>query len=74
MSATKRIIEYHIARLQDKNPEVRLKSIRELEALEAMEALDALRGLYENDPEAEVRKAAQIAGRKIFLANKAKNE
>lgn len=64
---TKRIVEYHIGRLQDKNPEVRLKSISELALLGDSEALDPLRAVYENDPITEVRKAAQDAGRMIFL-------
>lgn len=63
---TKRLVEYHIARLQDKNPAVRLKSINELALLADSDALDALRRVYENDTDPEVRKAAQEAGRAIF--------
>ncbi len=66
MSPTKRIIEYHIARLQDKNAEVRLQAIQELELLQAVEALEALRAVYLNDSDTEVRQAAQQAGRSIF--------
>jgi HEAT repeat protein len=62
----KRLVEYHIGRLQDKNPDVRLKSINELALLADPDALDALREVYENDSDAEVRKAAQEAGRAIF--------
>lgn len=67
MSSTKRIVEYHIARLQDKSPEIRLKAIKELELLEAVDALDALRHLYSSDSDSQVRRAAQEAGRAIFL-------
>lgn len=68
--ATKQIIEYHIARLKDKNPEVRLKAIKELELIGAIEALEPLRDLFDNDPDVPVRKAAQAAGRAIFLKHK----
>ena len=63
----KRILAYHIARLQDKNREVRLKAISELELLADAEALEALQTVYKSDSDGEVRKAAQDAGRKIFL-------
>ncbi len=66
---TRRVIEYHISRLGNKNPEVRLKAIKELELIGAVEALDRLREIFENDPDHEVRKAAQAAGRAIFLKN-----
>jgi HEAT repeat protein len=66
VSSTKRIIEYHIARLQDKSSEARLKAIRELELLGAVEALDALQQVYKNDSDTEVRRAAQEAGRNLF--------
>ncbi len=66
-SSTKRIVAYHISRLQDKNPDVRLKAISELSHLADQEALDALRGVFENDSDSNVRKAAQEAGRAVFL-------
>lgn len=62
----KRLVEYHIGRLQDKNPDVRLKSINELALLADSDALEALQHVYENDADPEVRKAAQEAGRAIF--------
>ncbi len=74
MSPNKRIVEYHLARLQDKNPEVRLRSIKELEMLEAPEALDALQNLFQNDPVLQVRKAAQQAGRAIFLSQQSQRQ
>lgn len=67
MSVTNRIVAYHIARLQDKNPEVRLRSINELKLLADPAALDALQAVYRDDPVLEVRRAAQAAGRIIFL-------
>lgn len=70
MSAMKRIVEYHINRLKDKSPAVRLKAIRELELLADTDALEALKFVYDNDDNSEVRKAAQQAGRSIFVKNK----
>lgn len=64
---TKRIVEYHIGRLQDKDANVRLKSINELALLGDADALEPLQAVYQNDTDARVRKAAQEAGRAIFL-------
>lgn len=66
-TSNKRIIAYHIARLQDKNREIRLKSIAELALIPDHDSLEALRKLVENDSDTEVRKAAQEAGRQIFI-------
>jgi len=62
----KRLVEYHINRLQDKNAAMRLKAIHELTLLADPDSLEALRQVYENDPEEEVRLAARDAGRSIF--------
>ncbi|TVR19052.1 MAG: HEAT repeat domain-containing protein [Anaerolineaceae bacterium] len=70
MSAVKRMLDYHINRLKDKRPEARLKAIQELALLGHPDALDVLRDVYENDEDIEVRKAAQQAGRAIFLNQK----
>ena len=67
MSVIERMIAYHLARLNDKNPQVRIESIQELALLEATAALDALEAVYRNDPDPAVRKAAQEAGRALFL-------
>lgn len=71
MSAVERVIAYHIARLQDKNPSVRLASIRELELLDAVGALNALEALYFQEPDETVRQAAQALGRKLYRLKKA---
>ena len=62
-----RILEYHIGRLQDKSPAIRLKAINELGLLGDPGALEILQEVFQNDPVSEVRKAAQDAGRAIFL-------
>lgn len=74
MSAIERMIAFHLERLKDKNPEVRLKSIEELISLEAAQALTTLEEIYRTDPAEEVRKAAQRAGRAIFLKMKEKEK
>jgi HEAT repeat protein len=68
----KQIVEYHISRLKDKSPAARLKSIQELVLLEDGDALDALKEVFENDVDEDVRKAAQQAGRELFLKIRAK--
>lgn len=73
-TASKRIVAYHISRLQDKNPQVRLKAINELMLIADADALDALREVFESDPDLDVRKAAQEAGRAIFLKKKQQDE
>jgi HEAT repeat protein len=64
---TKKLVDYHIARLQDKDASARLKAIHELELLGHSDALEPLQRIYRSDPELAVRKAAQEAGRAIFL-------
>ena len=66
MSVTERLTAYHLARLKDKNPQVRQRSIQELALLEATDAIDALEAMYRTDPDPDVRKAAQDAGRVLF--------
>lgn len=67
MSVNKRLVQYHLSRLKDKSPEVRLKAIAELTELADPETLETLQELFKSDPDLEVRKAAQQAGRQIFL-------
>lgn len=66
-TSNKRIVAYHIARLQDKSRDIRLKSIAELALIPDVDSLDALRVLVEKDSDTEVRKAALEAGRLIFI-------
>ena len=68
VSVNDKIVAYHIARLNDRSAEVRLKSIQELAELGDPAALDALQQTFRRDDNLEVRKAAQEAGRAIFLA------
>jgi HEAT repeat protein len=72
VSVNKRLVSYHISRLGDKDPVVRLKAIKELELLNDVDALADLERLYTSDDNVDVRKAAQLAGRNIFLSNQAK--
>lgn len=67
MSATERLIAYHLARLQDKNPAIRVRSIEELALLEATEAYSTLEQIFRTDPDEGVRRAAQEAGRSLYL-------
>ena len=66
----KRVVQYHIARLKDKRPEVRLDAIRELELLGDPDALDPLKVVFASDEDPEVRRVAQEAGRAIFLKSR----
>ncbi len=66
MSASEKLIAYHMMRLSDKNPSVRIQSIEELALLEATEAFGALEALYRADPDEGVRRAAQKAGRTLY--------
>jgi len=67
------LLEYHILRLKDKNPAVRLKSINELRLLGDPAAMEPLEQLFRSDPEPEVRKAAQVAGREPLLKQSSKS-
>jgi hypothetical protein len=64
---TAKLIAYHIERLNNKNTSARLDAINELRLLADQRALEALEQVFRNDPDVEVRKAAQEAGREIFL-------
>ena len=52
----KRVVAYHISRLKDKSPDVRLKAIRELELLGDPESLSALQEVFAKDDNPDVRK------------------
>jgi len=66
VGVNQKLLEYHIGRLKDKRAEIRLQSIQELILLNDAGALEALRNVYATDGDAEVKKAAQEAGRIIF--------
>jgi HEAT repeat protein len=67
MPINDKLVAYHINRLKDRNPEVRLKTIHELTLIGDQTALEALEALYNNERDPVVRKAAQEAGRTLFL-------
>lgn len=69
-----RVVEYHIERLKNKSAEVRLKSINELKLIGDPAALEPLEQIYRNDPEPEVRKAAQAAGYEIFIKQRKQSQ
>lgn len=71
---SKQLVQYHMSRLKDKNAVARLDAIRELVLLEDSEALDALKEVFENDPDEEVRRAAQEAGRNLYRKLRAKSD
>ncbi|GAB4553771.1 MAG: hypothetical protein OHK0023_23160 [Anaerolineae bacterium] len=64
-----KLIEYHIKRLEDKSTEVRLKAIQELRLIGSAVALSALERVFRTDEDPAVRRAAQEAGREIYLKN-----
>jgi HEAT repeat protein len=72
VSVNKKLVAYHIARLKDKNADVRLSSIHELAELGDPEAMAVLQEIYQTDPDFDVRKAAQEAGRQLFLKRQQK--
>ena len=73
-SATERMIAFHLSRLEDKNPQVRIKSIEELVLLEATQALEALESIYRNDVDETVQQAAQRAGRTLYFKKQEKDD
>ena len=75
-SSEEKVIQYHISRLKDKNPEVLLKTIKALVEYgeKAKDALPLLEELFKNSGDPDVKKAAQQAGRVIFLKVKEAEE
>ncbi len=59
--ADRRLVDYNIGRLHDKNPAVRVKSIGELRLLDDPAGWEAIEQLYQADHEPEVHQAAQTA-------------
>jgi HEAT repeat protein len=70
---TTRLIAYHLERLKNNLAQTRLDAINELRLLGDARALEALEHLYRTDPDEEVRKAAQNAGREIFMKSHQKS-
>ncbi|NDJ87234.1 MAG: HEAT repeat domain-containing protein [Chloroflexi bacterium] len=66
--AETKVIQFHISRLKDKNPEVLMKTIKELVKFGAKskEALPHLETVFKSHPDVEVRKAAHAAGLHIY--------
>lgn len=73
MAINKKLVNYHINRLKDKNPQARISAIEELKKLADPDAMVPLQDIFKNDPDTEVRKAAQEAGRVIYLANRSES-
>lgn len=65
-SATQKIIAYHLRRLKDKRPEIRLESINELQEIGDPSVLEVLEEVYKTDTDADVRAAALNAGKVLF--------
>lgn len=68
-SSQDKVIKFHISRLKDKSSDVLLKTIEQLVTFgaDAEDALPLLEELFKNNEDVEVRKAAQDAGRSIYL-------
>lgn len=64
--SVKRMVDYHIQRLNNKRDDIRLQAIQELIHLEAVEALAELENVYRNDPNDSIRRAAKNAGKTLF--------
>ncbi len=60
------VVEYHIARLKDKNPAVRARSAEELGLIGDPVALEALEELFRRETDPAVKKAIQEAGRLLY--------
>ncbi|HRE46406.1 MAG TPA: HEAT repeat domain-containing protein [Aggregatilineales bacterium] len=65
--ATRRLVEYHLERLKNKNPDIRKDSIEQLRLLGDPAALSALEHVFHHDEVLELRLLAQEAGREIFF-------
>ena len=68
-SSQDKVISFHISRLKDKSSDVLLKTIEQLVTFgaDAKDALPLLEELFKTNEDVEVRKAAQDAGRSIYL-------
>lgn len=66
MTVPRIVLNYHIKRLRDKNPQVRLNAIEELRKIGDPEAMQPLQEVFQNDDDMQVKRAAQQAGREIW--------
>jgi hypothetical protein len=68
-SSQDKVISFHISRLKDKRSDVLLKTIEQLVTFgaDAQDALPLLEDLFKTSEDIDVRKAAQDAGRSIYL-------
>ena len=67
------VLDYHIGRLKDKNPDVRARSAYELGLLGDPSVLPILEELYRTETDPTVKRAAQNAGWAILSNNQAKD-
>jgi hypothetical protein len=75
-SSEDKMIDFHISRLKDKQVDVLLRTIEELERLgaKASRALPALEQLFKTSPDPNVKAAAKRAGYNIFMKSKEDGE
>jgi len=66
MTTPKQVLNYHLKRLENKDPQIRLQAIEQLREIGDATVLEALQALYRNDDDELVRQAAQAAGRDIW--------
>lgn len=67
MDTAQKLINYHLSRLKNKSPEIRLSAIQELETIGNHDVLAILEQVYRTDIDEAVREAAQVSGRKLFV-------
>jgi hypothetical protein len=61
-------LDVWLKRLQDADPAQRRAAVRQLEIIGDVAALSALARVFARDPEADIRKLAQQAGKAIYYA------
>ncbi len=68
-SSEDKVIQFYISRLKDKDVAVLLKTISALVEFgaKAKDALPVLEEVFKNHKDVEVKKAAQEAGRRIYM-------
>jgi hypothetical protein len=66
----RRLVEYHVARLKDRNPEIRRKAINELRLLSDPLTLGALEQVFYKDEDFALRQLAQEVGLEIYFRHR----